>query len=158
MAVTSTKDIPIFYKFYFLWSDPLICLWAVYMDFFTPSVVVNAFIPSSIAPRNPQFDFLLQQLGGALLMLAILDVVLLRYSKDVMIWKILQAATLTYDLAMLYSTYDALKSQGRLSFASMRPAEDWGNVGITGLAVVVRSAFLLDVGMKGGKGRREKAI
>lgn len=156
MAPASSSDVPAFYKFYFLWSDPAVCLWAVYMDFFTPDVVVNAFIPASIAPRNPQFDFLLQQLGGSLLMLGFLDVVLLRYTKDVMIWKILQAATLLYDIVLLYSVYDALEKQGRLSVDRMRLAEDWGGLAITGLAVVVRSAFLLDVGMAGGKAKGEK--
>lgn len=154
MAAQSADDIPLLYRLYFQWSDPLVCLWAFYMDFFTPEVVINAFIPLHVAPHNPQHDFLLQQLGGGILMLGILDVVLLRYSKDVMVWKILEGATLVYDLVLLYSIYDALGRQGRLSLHDMRATEDWGSIGITALAAVVRTAFLLDVGMGGkGKGR-----
>lgn len=147
MANPTVDDLPVFYRFYFLWSDPLVLVWAVYMDFFTPDTVVNAFVPTSIAPRNPQHDFLLQQLGGALLMLMILDVVLLRYSKDIKVWKILEGATLVYDFVMLYSVYDALGRQGRLDLGALRAAEDLGGMAITGLAVVVRSAFLLDIGV-----------
>lgn len=148
MTPRPTTNIPAFYRFYFLWSDPLVCLWAAYMDFFTPDVVVNAFVPSSVAPRNPQHDFLLQQLGGALLMLGFLDVALLRYAEDVVVWKILQMAVLLYDLVLLYSIYYALLGQDRLSLADMRVVEDWGSIAITGVAAAVRGAFLLDVGMK----------
>jgi len=152
MPPQSTDSIPLFYRFYFLWSDPLVCLWAVYMNFFTPAFVVNAFVPPSIPSHDPLNDFLLQQFGGSLLMLAFLDIVLLRYSKDVTVWKILEGATLLYDLVMLWSVYDALGKQGRLGLDGIR-GEDWGGIGITGLAVVVRSAFLLNVGMRGnGKG------
>lgn len=138
-----------------MWSDPLVCFWAVYMDFFTPAFVVNAFIPASLSPHNPPHDFLLQQLGGAMLMLGLLDLVLLRYSKDVMVWKILEGATLVYDLVLLGSYYDTLGKQGRLSLNDMRATEDWGGIGITGVAVVMRSAFLLNVGM-GGRRRSGK--
>ena len=116
------------------------------MDNFTPDTVVNAFVPSTIAPRNPYFDFMLQQLGGALTMLALIDIVLLRYTADVNIWKILEAAVLVYDFSLLYSNYYALVQQGRLSFGALR-WEDWGDIAITGQAVVVRIVFLLAVGL-----------
>ena len=141
------EHIPAFYRFYFKWSDPIVCFWAVYMDFITPDVVFNAFAPiASFGPRNLQHDFLLQQLGGASLMLGILALVLLRYTSDIYIWKILQFAVLSFDLVLLYSIYDGLEKQQRLSFGALR-AEDWGDIAITGLAAVVRSAFLLDVGL-----------
>ena len=118
------------------------CIWAAYMDFFTPNVVVNAFVPASIAPRNPYFDFQLEQLGGALLMLAFIDIVLLRYTNDVKIWKILEAAVLIYDFSLLYSNYSSLSQQGRLSFGALR-LKDWGAIAITAQAVMVRIVFLL---------------
>lgn len=102
--------IPAFYRFYFRWSDPAICLWGAYMDFVTPAFVSNAFLPSSQQPWNPMFNFTLQQLGGALLMLAVIDIMLLRYTEDVGVWKILQAAVLVYDLSLLYSIYGECSS------------------------------------------------
>lgn len=153
MPENKPNAIPAFYRFYFRWSDPAVCIWAAWMDNFTPNVVVNAFVPASIAPRNPYFDFLLQQLGGALLMLAFIDIVLLRYTEDVNIWKILEAAVLIYDSSLLYSNYSSLSQQGRLSFGALR-WEDWAGVAITAQAVVVRTAFLLGVGLS----KKDKAI
>ncbi|KAK5171947.1 uncharacterized protein LTR77_003584 [Saxophila tyrrhenica] len=155
MASTDFSNIPSFYRFYFRWSDPAICLWGAYMDFITPAFVLNAFVPSTIAPHNPLFDFTLQQLGGALLMLAFIDVVLLRYTNDIKVWKILQAAVLIYDLSLLYSNLDALGQQVRLSWGKLR-WEDVGGIAITAQAVVVRTAFLLGVGLAEGgkKGKR----
>ena len=141
-----SDSIPGFYSFYFSWSDPAICLWGAYMDFFTPAFVSNAFLPEKIQKWNPIFDFTLQQLGGALLMLAFIDIVLLRYTKDVKIWKILQAAVLIYDLSLLYSNYYSLKQQGRLSVSALR-WEDWGGIFISAQAAVVRSLFILGVGL-----------
>lgn len=124
------------------------------MDYNTQQVVANAFVPSSIAPWNPYFNFTLQQLGGALLMLAFIDTVLLRYTEDVNVWKIIQAAVLIYDGSLLYSNYYALKQQGRLSLGALR-VEDWGAIAITAQAVVVRVAFLVGVGLKSmSKGKK----
>ena len=87
-------------------------------------------------------------------MLAFIDIVLLRYTNDIQIWKILEAAVLIYDFSLLYSNYYALAQQGRLSFGALR-LEDWGAIAITAQAVIVRTAFLLGVGLKsrakGGK-------
>jgi hypothetical protein len=147
MARPPTTAVPAFYRLYFLWCDPIICVWAIYMNFFTPGFVINAFVPSSIAPHNPQFDFLLQQLAGSLLLIGFLATSLLRYTQDIAIWKIFETGILLYDLVMLYSVYDALSRQGRLGLGAMRATEDWGGLAITGLAVIVRSAFLLNVGI-----------
>lgn len=128
------------------------------MDFFTPAFVTNAFVPSTLAPHNPYFDFYPQQIGGSLLTIGILDVVLLRYTNDVTIWKILEVAVLLYDLALLWSNYEALKFQGRLSLGGLR-VEDWGGIAITAQAAVVRVAFLMGVGLKGvGKGKGGKRV
>lgn len=123
------------------------------MDFLTPAFVSNAFLPEEMTPWNSMFSFTLQQLGGALLMLAVIDIVLLRYTMDLGIWKIIQGAVLVYDLSLLYSNYDALGMQGRLSLQALR-FEDWGSIIITAQAAVVRSAFLLGVGL--GKGQKQR--
>ena len=146
MASKDFSNIPLFYRFYFRISDPLICLWGAWMDFVTPAFVLNAFVPAAVAPHNPDFDFTLQQLGGSLLMLGFIDVVLLRYTNDIKIWKVLEAAVLIYDLSLLYSSYSSLGQQGRLSFGALR-WEDWGSIIITAQAVVVRTAFLLGAGL-----------
>lgn len=116
------------------------------MDFFTPAFVLNAFVPKTYATHNPYYDFVFEQLGGALLMLGFIDIVLLRYTEDVKIWKIIQIAVLIYDLSLLYSNWTSLTLQGRLSVTALR-WEDWGGIFITAQAAVVRSVFLLGVGL-----------
>lgn len=60
-----------------------------------------------------------------------------------------------YDMVLLWSVYGALRMQGRLNLQEIR-WEDWGGIAITGLAVLVRGAFLLDVGLsKHGKSGKE---
>lgn len=151
--MTDAASIPLFYRIYFRYADLALAIWGAYMDFFTPDVVYNAFVPTALAPRNPLHDFLTQQLGGALLMCAFMDLVLLRYTTDVNIWKIWEAALLCYDAALSYSIYYALMQQGRLSLGALR-LEDWGSIVITAQAALVRLLFVFGVGLKKGKGAK----
>ena len=141
-----SNAIPAFYRFYFKWSDPIVCLWTVWANFAIPDTVIDAFVPASTAQRNPYFDFQLQQLAGAYLALAFTSIVLLRYTSDVNIWKIWVAAILLLDCLILYSIAYALSQQGRLGFSALR-LEDWGSIIITVQAMIVRPVFLLGVGL-----------
>lgn len=149
MSVTSAEQhrIPVAYRAFFTWVDPLIALSGVYMNLFTPDTVLNAYIPSTLSQRDPAHFMLFQQLAANLLMAAFLSIVLLRYTADVKIWKILQASILLVDLTLLYSLWDAIGSQGRLSLDGMR-GEDWGCAIITGTVVAMRVLFLAEFGFE----------
>ncbi|KAI5365262.1 hypothetical protein Slin15195_G047980 [Septoria linicola] len=82
--------IPTFYRLFFTVLDPMIALHASYMMFFTPAVVTDAFVPAAISPYDPSQTFFQQQLGGALLMCAVLDIFLLRQTNEIWIWKVMQ--------------------------------------------------------------------
>ena len=90
---------------------------------------------------------LFQQLGGFLLGTAFMEAVLLRYSGDVNIWKLVQATILIVDIAILYALWDALSQQGRLQPSKLR-GEDWGCVAITGFVTIVRSLFITGLGLR----------
>jgi len=77
---------------------------------------------------------------------------LLRYTYDAKVWNIVEAANFIVDVAYFWSVYDVLKVQGRLGVGTWR-AEDWGAIGITGVAGIVRLGFLMGFGFKKG-GRR----
>lgn len=141
------STIPTFYWLFFIVLDPVIALWGMYMMFFTPAVVTDAFIPASVSPYNPLQTFFQHQLGGALSMCIILDLFLLRRTNEIWIWKVQQAGQLVYDLALLYSIWYALSQQGRLSTSALR-IEDWGNIAITGSCAVVRWLFCAGVGLR----------
>lgn len=137
--------IPTFYRILFTWIDPIVAIWGAYLDFFEPDMVLNSFIPNSA--RNPDHDLLFQQLGGGMLNIAFVQAILLRYTNDIKIWKIIQAANLIVDIVMMYSLGAALMHQGRLSPADWR-GEDWGCLGITGFATIVRIFFVAEVGFR----------
>ncbi len=153
MSESSTPAIPAFYRIFFTYIDPLVASWGAYMDFFTPDTVLNSFVPNSA--RNPAHDMLFQQLGGGLLNIAFLSAVLLRYTNDVKIWKIVQLGILIVDVVGLYSLWDGLGRQGRLDPRGWR-GEDWGCVGITGFVTVLRMMFMAEVGFRSGRARMKR--
>jgi hypothetical protein len=149
--IPSYTRIPGFYRLFFTYLDPLICIWGASMDFFLPSLVLSSHIPSPPVPDQGHIMVLTQR-GGGMLNFGIVSAVLLRYTDDVNVWAIVQAACLAVDLAYYWSVWRVLEAQGRLSPETWR-AEDWGSIGITVVAGVVRAAFLMRVGFgRGGKG------
>ncbi len=159
------QPIPAAYRIFFTSLDPLVALGGAYLHFFLPETVLDSYIPATVSPHEPQHYMLYQQLGGFLLGSAFLSIVLLRYTGDLGVWRILQASILIVDVTLLFTQWDALARQGRLSLGATR-AEDWGCAAITGTVAVVRVLFLTGVwlGRKGGgrrgssKGKRGRVV
>jgi hypothetical protein len=149
-----TTQIPGVYRTIFTWVDPLICLHGAYLYFFDRETVIRSFIPNS--SRNPAHDMFFYQMGGNMLCLGALSTFLLRYTSDVGVWKIFQAAEWIVDVAMLWGIYDMLVMQGRLSIGALR-WEDWACIGITGTAAVVRGLFVAGVGLGRPTARAKRA-
>jgi hypothetical protein len=146
--MSQRSSIPLFYRIFFQYFDPLICVWGAYMDFFDPRLVLSSHIP------NPTPDIghamILKQRGGGMLNFGFVSAVLLRYTYDHKIWNIIQIADFLVDVAYFWAVYEVLSVQGRLGVSTWR-AEDWGSVAITGTAGLVRLAFLARVGFEGGR-------
>ncbi|KAF2034655.1 hypothetical protein EK21DRAFT_55986 [Setomelanomma holmii] len=145
----STSQIPLFYRLFFTYLDPLICIWGAYMDFFDPRLVLSSHIPSPTPDIG--HAMILKQRGGGMLNFGFISAVLLRYTTDLQVWRIVQISDLIVDVAYFWAVYEVLSVQGRLGVEKWK-AEDWGAVGITGTAGVVRLAFLAGVGF--GKGTK----
>ncbi|CAO2648990.1 Nn.00g099390.m01.CDS01 [Neocucurbitaria sp. VM-36] len=143
----SASSIPLFYRIFFTWVDPIICVWGAYMDFFDPTLVLSSHIP------HPTPDIghamILKQRGGGMLNFGFVSAVLLRYTYDLKVWSIVQIADFIVDVAYFWAVYAVLSEQGRLDVSTWR-AEDWGSVAITGTAGLVRLGFLAGVGFKKG--------
>ena len=146
----SPSSIPLFYRLFFTWLDPILCLWGASMDFFDPPLVLSSHIPSPTPDIG--HAMILTQRGGGMLNIGFISAFLLRYTYDAKVWNIVEAANFIVDVAYFWSVYDVLKVQGRLGVGTWR-AEDWGAIGITGVAGIVRLGFLMGVGFKKG-GRR----
>lgn len=143
-------DIPSFYRIFFTWVDPIIALHSAWTHFRDPDFILSAYIPREMSQRNPMHDMLMYNLGGGLLQIAIINGGLLRYTSDINIWKIVEAATLAYDIVILFALYVSLDQQGRLSPMIWRP-EDWGCWAITLFVGFARSFFIAGVGLKAPK-------
>jgi hypothetical protein len=150
MAEQNAPKVPHFYRIFFTWLDPLICVWGAYMDFFDPRLVLSSHIP------NPTADIghamILRQRGGGMLNFGFISAFLLRHTTDLKAWRIVQVADLFVDIAYFWAVYGALSAQQRLDPGTWR-AEDWGSIAITGTATVTRVLFLLGIGL----GRSEKS-
>jgi hypothetical protein len=149
----ATTQVPLFYRIYFAYLDPLICVWGAYMDFFDPALVLSSHIPNHIPDVG--HSMILKQRGGGMLNFGFLSFFLLRYTKDLAIWRMVQIADLLVDFAYFWAVYEALGTQGRLGTASWR-VEDWAAMGITGSATLTRMAFLVGIGLAKGRGKGSK--
>lgn len=138
-----THPVPAFYRFFFTTLDPLLSLWATYLDIFIPATVLSSHIPSSVPDTG--HVMILAQRAGHMLNCFILSAILLRYTRDIKIWHIVELGLLATDFAYAWAAYGALEAQGRLWPEEWR-AEDWGSLGITGVVTLVRLAFLARAG------------
>ncbi len=144
------STIPIFYRIFFLYIDPLICLLGVYTFFFDhPTYITNGTphsLSSTIQDQNltPLEKFLLSALGSYALCIFGVQILLLHQFHDVRIWRIVMFSILLTDLGLLYTVYTVDPS----AFWAVRgwTGGDWSNNGILGLVIAIRSAFLLGIG------------
>ncbi|KAF2110777.1 hypothetical protein BDV96DRAFT_583696 [Lophiotrema nucula] len=161
MATNSISRVPAFYTVFFTSIDPLIALGGgAYIVFFRPQTFIDQLFPrtSPYSVITPSHTLLLHQLGGTFLMVGFLQVFMLRYTKDLAIWKFLQFSILIEDVVLFYSLYAGLVTQNRLALESVR-AEEWGSVAITGFVLIARVLFLLEVGFKkvgGSAGKKRR--
>ncbi|TDZ28937.1 hypothetical protein C8035_v003894 [Colletotrichum spinosum] len=148
-----TTRIPAIYKGVFLYWDPPCALWGVGMCLFTRDFLLNTFFPSGQAyTRDAAHDILLYHQAGALIGTIVLNAGLLRYTKDIGVWKFAQAAILSIDLAILAGLAEVFGREGRLAPSAWQ-AGDWVGIAITVGVSLVRLAFLAGVGFQ-GKGRK----
>jgi len=152
----SPRTIPTFYRVFFIYLDPVMSLWAAYACFADPDLLLDSYVPKTISVRNPLHDALFHQLGGAFFYIAMSQAVLLSYTNDVNIWKIVHGGLLGWDLAILYGIWNGLSVQGRLDPGVWR-MEDWITVGSTLVIGLARAAVVAGIGLRkigdNGKGK-----
>ncbi|KAJ4380190.1 hypothetical protein N0V86_004499 [Didymella sp. IMI 355093] len=139
----TARAIPSFYRIFFTWLDPIICLWGAYLDFFAPRTVLS----SHILEDTPDIGhiMILKQRGGNMLNFGFISAFLLRYTQDPKIWHIVEIGLLITDFAYFPAVFGALNAQHRV-LPEMWRAEDWGSLVVTGAATLVRLAFCARVG------------
>jgi hypothetical protein len=153
------QKIPLLYRLFFLYLDPFTCLSGIYLSFFDPTTFILNGVPSPLrtpppsTPLDPLVTHLLRSIGAYSVCIFALQIILLHQFKNapgglnVQLWKILQFSILTVDLGLLYG--GALAAGGVWKFLNLGKWDtgDWTNNGILGFVALVRSAFLMGVGL-----------
>jgi hypothetical protein len=151
--------IPLFYRIFFLYIDPLICLSGIYIFFFDHQLYIENGTPVAISSAKstaltPFTEYLLFALGSYSLFVFTMQILLLHGFRNapgglnVRIWRIVMFGILLIDLGLIYCVYN-VDPKGFWNVRSWDSGE-WTNNGILGLVIVIRSAFLLGIGGVGG--------
>ncbi|KAH8885602.1 hypothetical protein GQ53DRAFT_350775 [Thozetella sp. PMI_491] len=152
MAQDTAVQMHSVYRIWFTWVDPLITWMTVVLALVNPDLVMDSALPDGVSLRNPDNDFLLQQIAALFAFMGVITTFLLRASADIKVWNIVQAGILLVDVALLVILYITLGHHDRLDPATWR-ASDWANVLITVWVALLRSLFLMGIGVKTVKGK-----
>lgn len=145
-----SSPIPLFYRFIFLWYEPLSAAYGVYLTLVTPNVYLGHYFPDNSTTWNHEYDFWFGQMAAAFFYVATSQAILFRYTNDIGVWKILNACLVGWDIILLYSYWIASNAQGRDSPLQWLPGE-WTKWSLTFGLGLIRAAFVLGVGLKEGK-------
>jgi hypothetical protein len=144
MASSQPATIPVIFRFFFLYCEPLIAISGAYLAFFRPAFFFSNLFSANIVPTvTPVHRFLLVSLSSSWLFFAVVQALALRMTSDLKIWSALLGSMLISDVGNLYAlqmVVPGLDIYWRLD--RWRP-EDWGNVGFSHLSLLMRVAFLV---------------
>lgn len=99
---------------------------------------------------NPTSQIVYDQLASSYVFFAFIEGVALRVVDDLPTWRVLVFGLALCDAGHCYAAWYAMGTEGVLDWAAWR-ARDWVANVLNVLPLVVRGAFLMGVGMGGGK-------
>ena len=154
MSSTNPK-IPLPYRLFHQTIEPIFALSGAYLALFrTPSYLQTVVPPSAYTPGStlsPVSNLLLAHEASLYAQFALFEVLVLRITSDLRIWRAVVFSILFSDVGHLYAAYLVLGP----AFWNMQEwrFQDWTNLGITWFGIALRLAFLCGVGM--GKSKSE---
>lgn len=157
-AAPATFRLPLAYRVFFLFVEPISALVGAYFAHFRPheylSLTHAASAPGRGADAVPAgTTVVLSQLANLYLLFALNEALVLRATRDLRVWKTLLFVLLVADLGHLLSLR-ALADPGVYWEVGRWNAMDWGNVPFVYLGATMRVAFLADVGLGARERRR----
>ena len=143
----ASTTIPRGYRLFFLFIEPFSALVGAYYSFFhQQSYLELTHAPSAPVTGIPlTTQVVLRQLSNLYFLFAINEALVLRSTSDLRVWRTLLFGLLVADFGHLYSV-SGLGSQVYWN-TSLWTAMDFGNVGYVYLGAMMRTAFLLGVGL-----------
>ena len=151
-----TTTIPSFYRVWFTTIDPLLALMGVLGRVFAPESILEAYSPSYVSPPTIETSLLLDATAGFYAGMMYLQLVLLRTkATDLAVWRHVLASFLLVNLSVLVGLAKALVARQATDWRAWR-AEEWTSLGITAGEAIIKTAFLLGIGIRErGKGEKE---
>jgi hypothetical protein len=163
--------IPYFpYKLFFLYIEPLSALGGAYYAHFMPKQYLHDLSLSSSRPAahlvnmpiTTQTSMALTQLANLYLLFALNEHLVLSSTNDLRTWKTLLFGLLVADFGHLYSMMPVSAAAGDYGvFWKVWEwnAMCWGSVAFVYMGALMRTMFLLGVGLggSGGKGKKKSA-
>ncbi|KAL6249456.1 hypothetical protein RBB50_003309 [Rhinocladiella similis] len=148
---TTYQQIPQFYRVFFTTFDPIIALSGVVANLFFPSLILTSYTATPTLPPSAETTALLHGSAGYLLSTMFLQIVLLRLTSDITVWRCLQASILIQDVVLLASASMAVTDQGR-GMTTLR-GEEVGNLSVLIGVGGIRVAFLLGLWFEDESGK-----
>jgi hypothetical protein len=151
--MSSAQTIPSTYRVFFTIIDPILCTGGIITTWIFPQMFLQSFFPHPTI--TPETRLSLDVNAGFFSAILVLQICLLRVRpNDITLWQVVEAAILLTDVATLAGFARVASSEGRLGLGSWTLYE-WSDNVILTVAVLIRTAFVLGVGLKGGKGKVE---
>lgn len=172
MASTAPPQLPpiaAIYRIYFRTIEPLCALGGTYLTLFQPARFLGATTPATIfkdiyrtpalqaeVAQQPVTQVLLANIGSLYVLFAINELLVLRVTRELAVWRGVVLAMVCADLGHLWGVYAGGGFEA--GWIQRWDGEEWFNVGTLAFGLVLRIAFLLGLGVGGGSGsaRKEK--
>lgn len=151
-----TNNVPLLYRLFFLYIEPIGALVGALQAHFTPTDFLVTFIQAPPIPVQLQHQIVFDQLAATYFLFAFNEAVVLRSTHDLRVWKTIILGILICDLIHLYGSYCALGPEVFWNPLLWR-WYDAVNLGMLWGPGGLRLAFLLGVGLEEGGKEKVKA-
>jgi hypothetical protein len=153
-ATTQGFQLPIIYRLFFLFIEPIASLCGAYLAYFQPvgylKLTDPAFPMKSLQSNESgrAVSIVLAQLANLYVLFAVNEALVLRSSSDVRVWKVVLFGLLLADFGHLYS----VKPLGLEIYWNVVEwnVMAWGNVGFVCAGALMRLMFLSGFGLSKG--------
>jgi len=144
-------NLPLIYRLFFLLIEPISATVGAYYAHFRPldylTLTHAASAPASDSEIPLGTTIVLSQLANLYFFFALNEAIVLRSTADLRVWKAVLFCLLVGDLGHLYTVRQL--GIGIYYGVSRWNAIDWGNIPFVYLGALMRTAFLLGIGLPG---------
>lgn len=138
---------PQVYELFFLWLEPIAIFLGGLQAIIDPIAHLQNFSPILTPTIRPEYRVVLYQLGACEIFMAGVEALVLRIRRhDRQVWRVILGLELVGDMVHGYGLWTTMGSS--LFFPTLWRLQEWINIGMLILALLLRPGFLLGIGVK----------